>query len=104
MPDMRSSWLRFCRTLRLGLMYMGANAWPCAEVFDALRRAANEAPTRARRSAADASTADTADTADQAEDPPPVAVKPHPEGVTPYADLSPSERRLLDALKQQLGP
>ncbi|MBO2446419.1 hypothetical protein J4573_04915 [Actinomadura barringtoniae] len=38
MPNKRSA-LRF---IQIGLMYLGANAWPCAEVYHALRAATAE--------------------------------------------------------------
>jgi len=65
---------RTLRFVQIGLMYLGANVWPCAEVYYALRAATAE--DAARREA-------------------------KKDEVTPYEDLSKREHRLLMDLEQQ---
>lgn len=67
---------RTLRYVQIGLMYLGANVWPCAEVYYALRAA--NAEDAARREA-------------------------KKDQVTPYEDLSKRERRLLMDLEQRLN-
>ncbi|MFC6883303.1 MULTISPECIES: hypothetical protein [Actinomadura] len=73
---------RMLRGLQRGLMYVGANAWPTAEVYAALRAASAESAAAAARRR------------DHRRLPP-------PDVITAYADLAPDERDLLLHLEEQ---